>query len=279
MTTDFKVIAFVGPAGTGKSQRTHFIARQFGANYIIDDGLLIKDGKIVCGKSAKTEQNQVRAIRRALFEFPDHRIQVKKVLEKAAPCTILVVATSTDMALKICKRLSLPEPERYIYIEEVATREEIEQALRERHVKKQHVIPVAYVQVRRNFAGKVVGRLKTFWSAYVRGGADEAEKTIVRPPFSYYGEVEIDPYAIEQIARHVASLDSQVVEVKSVRVKTEDEGMVSISVSLTVRTGRYTFLEVGAKVQRRIFIVLPLLTGLDMGEINVLIEGWRENDG
>ncbi len=113
----------------------------------------------------------------------------------------------------------------------------------------------------------------------MRGGADEAEKTIVRPPFSYYGEVEIGPYAIEQIARHVASLDSQVVEVKSVRVKTEDEGMVSISVSLTVRTGRYTFLEVGAKVQRRIFIVLPLLTGLDMGEINVLIEGWRENDG
>jgi len=275
---DFKVLAFVGPAGTGKSQRTHFIARQFGANYIIDDGLLIKDGKIVCGKSAKTEQNQVRAIRRALFEFPDHRDQVKRVLEKAAPCTILIVATSPGMAVKICRQLSLPEPERYIYIEEVATREEIEQALRERHTKKQHVIPVAYVQVRRNFAGKVVGRLKTFWSARVRSGLDDAEKTIVRPPFSYYGQVEIGPYAIEQIVRHVASLVTQVDEVKDVKVKTEEEGVVSVNVSIVVTAGKYTFMEVGNKVQRRIFAVLPFLTGLDLNEINVLIGGWKRNN-
>ena len=122
MATGFKVLAFVGPAGTGKSQRAHFIARQFGADYIIDDGLLIKNGKILCGKSAKTEQNQVRAIRRALFEFSDHRDQVVKVLEKSAPGTILIVATSPGMALKISKQLSLPNPERYIYIEEIAPR-------------------------------------------------------------------------------------------------------------------------------------------------------------
>ncbi|WP_213697779.1 MULTISPECIES: hypothetical protein [unclassified Acetomicrobium] len=277
MATGFKVLAFVGPAGTGKSQRAHFIARQFGADYIIDDGLLIKNGKILCGKSAKTEQNQVRAIRRALFEFSDHRDQVVKVLEKSAPGTILIVATSPGMALKISKQLSLPNPERYIYIEEIATREEIEQALRERHVKRQHVIPVTYVQVRRNFAGKVVGRLRTFWSSHMRG-SDDAEKTIVRPPFSYYGEVEIGPLAIEQIVRRVASLGAQVCEVKEVRVKSDNDGRVSLNVSLVVSIGKYKFIEVGRRVQRRIFSVLPFLTGLDLGEIDILIEGWRKSD-
>jgi hypothetical protein len=31
-------------------------------------------------------------------------------------------------------------------------------------------------------------------------------------------------------------------------------------------------------VQRRIFSVLPFLTGLDLGEIDILIEGWRKSD-
>jgi len=37
-------------------------------------------------------------------------------------------------------------------------------------------------------------------------------------------------------------------------------------------------MEVGNKVQRRIFAVLPFLTGLDLNEINVLIGGWKRND-
>ena len=42
-----KVYAFVGPSGTGKSYRAQFVATQRGINYIIDDGLLIKDNAII----------------------------------------------------------------------------------------------------------------------------------------------------------------------------------------------------------------------------------------
>ena len=50
------VIAFVGPSGTGKSHRALLVAHNNQADAIIDDGLFIKDGKIIAGTSAKKEQ-------------------------------------------------------------------------------------------------------------------------------------------------------------------------------------------------------------------------------
>ena len=40
------VIALVGPSGTGKSHRALLVAHKHQADAIIDDGILIKDGKI-----------------------------------------------------------------------------------------------------------------------------------------------------------------------------------------------------------------------------------------
>ena len=50
-----KVIAFVGESGTGKSHRAIKLAHRYGLNAVIDDGLLILDGKILAGVSAKQE--------------------------------------------------------------------------------------------------------------------------------------------------------------------------------------------------------------------------------
>ncbi len=36
-----RVIAFVGPSGTGKSYRSVMVSQQYGADAIIDDGLLL----------------------------------------------------------------------------------------------------------------------------------------------------------------------------------------------------------------------------------------------
>ena len=48
-----KVYAFVGPSGTGKSYRAQMVASEKEIHFIIDDGLLIKDNKIIAGESAK----------------------------------------------------------------------------------------------------------------------------------------------------------------------------------------------------------------------------------
>ena len=62
-----KVVAFVGPSGTGKSFRAIGVAHDHHCDGIIDDGLLIEGTKILAGTSAKTEQNKVQAVKRAIF--------------------------------------------------------------------------------------------------------------------------------------------------------------------------------------------------------------------
>lgn len=212
--------AFVGAAGTGKSQRAQSVAALVDADYIIDDGLLISKGSIVCGKSAKSERNQISAIKRAIFEFDDHRKEVMDFFAKAAPCSLMIIGTSDDMIIKIIKKLKLPLPEKVIRIEDIAAPEEISKARRERFTKGKHVIPVSHVLVRKNFAGKLVGQLRVFWKS---NDIHEGEKTIVRPPFSFYGEVHIEPRAIEDLVTFIAGRTSQVAKVVEVSVSPESE--------------------------------------------------------
>lgn len=55
-----KVVAFVGPSGTGKSHRAIGIAHKNNCDAIIDDGLLIKGTKILAGTSAKMKRIEYR---------------------------------------------------------------------------------------------------------------------------------------------------------------------------------------------------------------------------
>ncbi|EHM10065.1 hypothetical protein TheveDRAFT_0929 [Thermanaerovibrio velox DSM 12556] len=262
------VFAFVGPAGTGKSQRAQMVAASIGAEYIIDDGLVIRRGQIVCGKSAKAERNQVRAIRRAMFEFEDHRQAVSDFFAKAAPSSVMIIATSEGMAFKVASRLGLRRPERVIRIEEVSTPEEIAKARRERRGKGQHVIPVSHVQVRRNFAGKLVGRLKVLWRP--KEGSYDGEKTIVRPPFNFIGALHIEPQAVGEMITHIALLTHQVEKVIQVKVKPEDEG-VSVQLDLGMRPGEKTFLEVMRQVRRRVILGVRYFTGIEISHFDVIV--------
>ena len=118
-----EIYAFVGPAGTGKSHRATHVAKQHGIDYIIDDG-------------AKSEINRLRAIKRAIFEYPEHRDEVVNYLIKHTPKKLMILATSTGMIDKITARLGLNSPVRTIEITEISTQEEINAALRERREKK-----------------------------------------------------------------------------------------------------------------------------------------------
>lgn len=69
-----KVVAFVGPSGTGKSHRAIGIAHKNNCDAIIDDGLLIKGTKILAGTSAKNETNRIQAVKRAIL--------LKKIMQK-----------------------------------------------------------------------------------------------------------------------------------------------------------------------------------------------------
>jgi uncharacterized alkaline shock family protein YloU len=265
---DVSVTAFVGPAGTGKSQRAQLVALNLGIDYIIDDGLVIRRGQIVSGRSAKAEKNQVRAIRRALFQFEDHRLAVRSYLDKVQPCTVMIIATSNEMISHIVTNLGLPAPGQIIRIEEVASPEEILNAQKERSLKGQHVIPVSHVQVRRNFAGKLVGRLRVLWSDR---GAHEGEKTIVRPPFKFYGDLHIDPMVVEQMGRFIAKRSRGIVRVIAFEVRPSEDG-IAIYISIRAGFGERNLSETGEMLRERVFKAVSYFTGLDVRRIDVHIQ-------
>ena len=73
-----KVIAFVGPSGTGKSYRASVVAHESGIECIIDDGILIYQNRLAAGFSAKKEESRLKAVRRAIFKIPCRSLRCKK---------------------------------------------------------------------------------------------------------------------------------------------------------------------------------------------------------
>ena len=266
--SDISVYAFVGAAGTGKSRRAQLVARDIDVDVLIDDGLVIRRGQIVCGKSAKAERNQIRAIRRALFQFEDHRMAVRNYLSRTRPDKLMLIATSREMATRITRRLGLNEPIAFIRIEEVASPEEISRARKERIEKGQHVIPVSHVQVRSNFAGQLVGKLRVLWESSQH---DEGEKTIVRPPFSFFGELKIAPEAVEAIARFVITQTAQVASLEELRVRAGDEG-VQIQLEIKVASGRRNIRDVCRLVQKRLKSSVGYFAGLEVLRVDVSVK-------
>ena len=148
-----KVVAFVGPSGTGKSHRAIGIAHKNNCDAIIDDGLLIKGTKILAGTSAKNETNRIQAVKRAIFTEEDHAEAVRQALAGNDVRRLLILATSDNMIEKIVKRLELPEPEKTVYIQQIASKQEIKKAKQARLRDGKHIVPVPTVELKPHFTG------------------------------------------------------------------------------------------------------------------------------
>ena len=157
------VYALVGESGTGKSFRSKLLAEKYGIDSIIDDGLLIQNDKILAGHSAKREKTYMGAVRVALFDDKEHRDEIARALKKAHIKKILILGTSEKMVLKISMRLQLPQPQKIIRIEDIATREEIEKAIKSRQVEGKHVIPVPSIEIKRNYPQIFSNSIKVFF--------------------------------------------------------------------------------------------------------------------
>ena len=119
-----KVYAFVGPSGTGKSYRAQMVASEKNINFIIDDGLLIKDNEVIAGESAKKAPTKIETVKHALFYKDEEKEEIIKALKKYKPESILILGTSDGMVNKIAANIGLPPIEKIIYIDEIATPEE-----------------------------------------------------------------------------------------------------------------------------------------------------------
>ncbi|GHV81596.1 hypothetical protein AGMMS49991_01540 [Spirochaetia bacterium] len=102
-----KVYALTGESGTGKSFRAKLVAQKYGIDFIIDDGLLIRDNRILAGHSAKKEKTFLAAVKVALFDHKAHRDEVARKLQSEKFKKILLLGTSEKMVNKIASRLQL----------------------------------------------------------------------------------------------------------------------------------------------------------------------------
>ncbi|MDR1376585.1 MAG: hypothetical protein LBJ22_03660 [Synergistaceae bacterium] len=262
-----EVLAFVGAAGTGKSQRASQVARQYGIDFVIDDGLLVSKGQIMAGKSAKSEKNLVRAIRRALFEYAPHRLDVVTFLASHMPCKVMVIATSNSMMEKIVEKLGLPRPVRIVDITEVASHEDIDNALKERREKKQHVVPVSRTQIQRNFAGKFVSQLKDLFKSKDR---QDENRTVVKPPFSFDGRVTIEEEAILTMIRRLIILGDHIHQVHELSL-VPDGDVLNVNLVVDVKLGDKNALYLARLLQKKLSIGLSFFTGMEVKKVNVRI--------
>ena len=77
-----QVYAFVGKTGTGKSYNALKVAKSHDIKYIIDDAILIKETKVIAGKSAKTEASKIASVKAAIFLDENRRKEMAKVIKK-----------------------------------------------------------------------------------------------------------------------------------------------------------------------------------------------------
>lgn len=265
-----EVYALVGSTGTGKSHRAMIVAYENGIDTVIDDGLLIRDGFKIAGKSAKREATALQAVKRAIFLDPEHAREVRQALERENPARILILGTSIRMVEKITDALCLPRPSKIIKIEDVATEREIQlaQELRENH--GMHVIPVPTIEVKKDFPGYLVDPLKYFFSKKNEPRRKIGEKSIIRPKFSLIGKLVITEHAVSQITTYVALQTPGITNVNKVLVEMRDEG-ATIRLELTAKYGRY-LPDIAREVQKNVSRNLENLTGLIVYGVHIVFK-------
>lgn len=266
-----KTYAFIGPSGTGKSYRAQYVAGQRDIKYVIDDGLLIKDNQVIAGISAKKAPTKIETVKNALFLTEDKKVEIQKAIRKYKPDAILILGTSDGMVDKIAENLGLPPICERIYINEVATQEEMETARRIRVTQGKHVIPVPTFEIKKDFSGYLLDPLQIFKSKGKNAEPYIAEKSIIRPTFSYLGNFTISDSVFKDIIVTVAKKVDGVCKVLKIRVdKTKnDTAGVKLYIEVSVEYGANLMetLRILKKETRR---EIENLTAMYISEVDIV---------
>jgi len=272
--TRIKVFALVGQSGTGKSFRAKLVAQKYEIEYIIDDGLLIRDNRILAGHSAKKEKTFMAAVKVALFDNKTHRDEVARKLQGEKTKKILILGTSDRMVNKIAARLQLPAPSKIIKIEDISSQEEIDRAIRTRRIEGKHVIPVPSIEIKRSYPNIFYNAIKIFRQKKgpIGFGAPPSvhEKSVVRPEYSKRGKVIISEAALSQMVIHCVDEHNQDIRIKKITVKDDDMGyrlVITIDVPYGIQLGGNIH-----ELQQYIIENIERYTGILIEEVNIIID-------
>ncbi|MBE6028777.1 MAG: Asp23/Gls24 family envelope stress response protein [Clostridiales bacterium] len=196
-----KVYSLSGRSGTGKSFQAINLCKEKNIESIIDDGLFIYRNKVISGISAKRQRTIIQAVKTAIFSDDDKAEEAKAAIARMNPESLLVIGTSDEMIDRIVARLELPEPSERIYIEDITTEEERVIARKQRKEMGQHVIPAPTFQLRKQFSGYFMKPMRIIREFGPKGQywKETAEKSVVRPSYSYMGKYNISEKVMSDI--------------------------------------------------------------------------------
>lgn len=267
---NIKVYAFVGPSGTGKSYRAQMVANENNIHYIIDDGLFINDNEIIAGESAKKTPTKIETVKKALFLQQAQKDEIRKAIEKYKPESILILGTSDGMVNKIAANIGLPPIEKIIYIDEIATPEEIQEARRSRVTEGKHVIPVPTFEIKKDFSGFILDPLQIFKFKGENNKPYISEKSIIRPTFSYLGNFTISDTVFRQIIEYIAYKDKNIHKIIRTRIDNQPEGPY-VYIELSVEYGENVRTIVD-NFKNKVIKELEKLTTMRVRTIKIIIK-------
>jgi ABC-type dipeptide/oligopeptide/nickel transport system ATPase component len=266
-----EVYGLVGKSGTGKSYQAMNLCRDRNLEGIIDDGLFIYGGGIMAGISAKRVDTIIAAIKTALFTNEEHRKAVADKIKEVQPANILVLGTSDKMVKKIVERLELPEIKEIIYIDTITTPEQRETAKKQRSEMGKHVIPVPGLQLKRQFSGYILDPLRIFrgW----RGGkASFAEKTVVRPTYSYLGDFSISDKVIYDVVDYIGDRIPGLDGILRVSIENSAKEGIRIHITVLIKYGS-KLITVAKELQKEVAKQVENMTAFNIQSVDIEVKG------
>ncbi len=266
-----KVYAFVGPSGTGKSYRAQMIANENDINYIIDDGLFIKDNQVIAGSSAKKAPTKIETVKHALFMTNEEKEEIKQAIKKYKPNGILILGTSDSMVHKIAQNLELPEISKIIYIQDIATKQEMETARRIRTTEGKHVIPVPTFEIKKDFSGYLLDPLQIFKTKGKGNAPYISEKSIIRPTFSYLGNFTISDNVFKQLVEHISQKLPFIYKINKIRVDSIDT-VPTMYIEIILVYG-YNIIDSVNEFKEKIRKEIDKSTAMGVNKIDIVAKG------
>ena len=262
--------------GTGKSYRAQKIAYDNNIETIIDDGLLIKGSRVIEGVSAKTAKTKVQTVKAALFSTEKEQERIRNSIKKERIKSILILGTSDEMVKRIQENLKLPKIEKTIYIQDVSTKEEMEEAVRIRRTEGKHIVPVPTFEIKKDFSGILLdpfqilkrGRKKNKKNKKENAGV---ERSVIRPAFSYFGKYTIKDKVFKDIIRLVCDRIQGITEISTIRIdKAQNSNDVEISMNMEIAYG-YNIEEMAEEMKKQSKKELEYMTSVNISMVNVKI--------
>lgn len=265
-----------GHLGTGKSYRAQKIAYDNNIETIIDDGLLIKGSRVIEGVSAKTAKTKVQTVKAALFSTEKEQERIRNSIKKERVKSILILGTSDEMVKRIQENLKLPKIEKIIYIQDVSTKEEMEEAVRIRRTEGKHIVPVPTFEIKKDFSGILLdpfqilkrGRKKNKKNKKENAGV---ERSVIRPAFSYFGKYTIKDKVFKDIIRLVCDRIKGITEISTIRIdKAQNSNDIEISMNMEIAYG-YNISEMAEEMKIQSKKELEYMTSVNISMVNVKI--------